>query len=90
MKLALGPLAQLVARIHGMDEVTGSNPVRSTIRHLVAKIPDFSGIFAKRDPHLLLLHMFFNDSWQLFFKPAGHRFFLSENLFTDFDDFFLP
>ncbi len=26
-----GPLAHLVERIHGMDEVTGSIPVRSTI-----------------------------------------------------------
>jgi hypothetical protein len=26
-----GPLAHLVERIHGMDEVTGSIPVRSTV-----------------------------------------------------------
>ena len=26
-----GPLAHLVERIHGMDEVTGSSPVRSTV-----------------------------------------------------------
>ena len=26
-----GPLAQLVERLHGMQEVTGSSPVRSTI-----------------------------------------------------------
>lgn len=29
--LNCGPLAHLVERIHGMDEVTGSSPVRSTI-----------------------------------------------------------
>lgn len=29
-RIANGPLAQLVARLHGMEEVTGSNPVRST------------------------------------------------------------
>ena len=29
-QLLYGPLAHLVERIHGMDEVTGSIPVRST------------------------------------------------------------
>ena len=29
-KLHKGPLAQLVERFHGMEEVAGSNPVRST------------------------------------------------------------
>ena len=29
-----GPLAHLVERIHGMDEVTGSSPVRSTYKEV--------------------------------------------------------
>ncbi len=29
-----GPLAQLVARLHGMEEVTGSSPVGSILRSL--------------------------------------------------------
>ena len=33
---SLGPLAHLVERIHGMDEVTGSIPVGSTKRESLA------------------------------------------------------
>ena len=29
-----GPLAQLVERLHGMQKVTGPNPVRSTLKIL--------------------------------------------------------
>ena len=29
-----GPLAQLVARLDGIEEVTGSSPVRSTLKML--------------------------------------------------------
>jgi hypothetical protein len=34
---SFGPLAHLVERIHGMDEVSGSSPLGSTILHLTVK-----------------------------------------------------
>jgi hypothetical protein len=38
-----GPVAQLGARFHGMEEVVGSNPTRSTItlRHFLGPVVDF-------------------------------------------------
>ena len=33
-----GPLAQLVERLHGMQKVTGSNPVRSTSGPVVQQV----------------------------------------------------
>jgi hypothetical protein len=42
-----GPLAQLVERLHGMEEVTGSNPVRSTNKISCF----FAGYFNWLDPY---------------------------------------
>ena len=35
LSTARGPVAQLGARFHGMEEVVGSNPTRSTIKSLI-------------------------------------------------------
>ena len=39
---ALGPVAQLGARLHGMQKVRGSNPLRSTTSHHSMKREPFS------------------------------------------------
>src|SRR6185437_5561238 len=38
---ACGPVAQLGARFHGMEEVVGSIPTRSTIKSTTCKLPPF-------------------------------------------------
>ena len=40
-----GELAQLVERLHGMQEVTGSNPVFSTIKNWPLSYKRLSGFF---------------------------------------------
>jgi hypothetical protein len=38
-----GPMAQLVAHLHGMQGVRGSNPLRSTAKYT---LPNREGVFA--------------------------------------------
>ncbi len=44
-QIEIGELAQLVERLHGMQEVTGSNPVFSTTKYLKLTAVAFFVIF---------------------------------------------
>lgn len=47
-------MAQLVARFHGMEEATGSNPVSSTIREAREETKSLSGFRIFEDKEMVV------------------------------------